>query len=155
RLTASPRPLSGMSTPAWSATPSSLLSSKSSAPRVTAAEPGSSPKNRNSAGPAPRYGDTPAGLKWYLSVTVAGISLASETSSAPGRPAIPSTSCCVTQQIVSTDTAGVKKYSTATVGTTLSLASVCSAAGSPTRSVSTESISPSGSTAVASSLTWT
>src|SRR5690606_3784052 len=109
-----------MSIPAWSATPSSLLSSKSSAPSATAVDPGSSPKNRNSAGPTPRYGDKPPGLKWYFSVNVAGISLASETSSAPGRPVVPSTSCWVTQQIASTDTAGLKKYSSATVGTTLS-----------------------------------
>src|SRR5690606_6563778 len=51
-------------------------------------------------------------------------------------------------------TAGVKKYSSATVGTTLALALVRSPAGGPTRSVSIEPNSPSASTAVPSSLTW-
>src|SRR5690606_35200195 len=71
----------------------------------------------------------------------------------PARPAVASTSCWVTQQIVSSERFGEKKYSIASVGTTLSFASVCVVAGRPTVSSSTESISPSGSTAVPSTLT--
>ena len=66
----------------------------------------------------------------------------------------------MTQQIVSTDTVGEKKYSTASVGTPLSLTTVCGLATAATVAPSvvatltdsTDLILPSGSTAVPSSL---
>ena len=62
---------------------------------------------------------------WYFKVNVAGTRYAFLTSSAPGRPVVAVTWCSVTQQIVSSETFGVKKVSIASVGTKLSLALVC------------------------------
>ena len=80
--------------------------------------------------------------------------LASATSPAPARGPVPVTSCWVTQQMVSREIFGVKKYSAAMVGTNLSSASVWVPAGSPILSSSTDVILPSGATSVPSTLTW-
>jgi hypothetical protein len=53
------------------------------------------------------------------------------TSFAPDRLPAPFTSCGVTQQIVSIERLGLRKYSAAIVGTKLVLACVCALAGRP------------------------
>ncbi len=73
---------------------------------------------------------------------------------APSKGPVPVTSCWVTQQMVSSEILGVKKYSAVIVGTKLSSALVCVPAGNPILSSSIDVILPSGATSVAKALIW-